>query len=289
MFKLVVGSANFNKKYGVDNFSLKNTKEINDIFKEINTSKIKFLDTAIDYKLNKDLLDSINLKNLRVTTKLKLPDVGKEKFILSIKKKIKHELQKFKLKKFDTILLHNINDLKSTKYRSKILNELIDLKKKKLTSKIGVSVYEPSDLKIVFRYFNPDVLQIPLNVFDQRFTGDNLLAKIKKKNILIQVRSIFLQGLLLKSQKEINKIKHKKKLKQKLTSFLNWCFFSKLSQLDACIEYIKNIKDIDFVIIGINNSSQLREIIKIFKKKTRIKNFQKFSIKNKNLIDPRKW
>ena len=181
MFKLAIGSANFNQRYGVDNISLKNTKNIKNIFKEIDKNKIKFFDTAIDYKLEKNLIDSINLKNLKVTTKIRLPNINKKKFILNIKKKIQYELKKFQIKKFDTILLHNINDLKSSKYRSKLINELSELKKKKLTSKIGVSIYEPNDLKIVFKIFNPDVIQIPLNIFDQRFLKNNLLKKIKKK------------------------------------------------------------------------------------------------------------
>ena len=289
MFKLAIGSANFNQRYGVDNISLKNTKNIKNIFKEIGKNKIKFFDTAIDYKLEKNLIDSINLKNLKVTTKIRLPNINKKKFTLNIKKKIQYELKKFQIKKFDTILLHNINDLKSSKYRSKLINELSELKKKKLTSKIGVSIYEPNDLKIVFKIFNPDVIQIPLNIFDQRFLKNNLLKKIKKKKILIQVRSIFLQGLLLKNQKEINKIKYKKKLKQKLINFSDWCFSSKLTQLNACIQFIKNIKHIDFIILGINNSTQLKEIIKTFKKKNKIKNFKELLIDDKSLIDPRKW
>ena len=130
MFKLAIGSANFNQRYGVDNISLKNTKNIKNIFKEIDKNKIKFFDTAIDYKLEKNLIDSINLKNLKVTTKIRLPNINKKKFILNIKKKIQYELKKFQIKKFDTILLHNINDLKSSKYRSKLINELSELKKK---------------------------------------------------------------------------------------------------------------------------------------------------------------
>jgi len=154
---------------------------------------------------------------------------------------------------------------------------------------VSVSIYQPNDLKLVFKKFNPDVVQIPLNIFNQNFAKKNLLLKLKKKKIIIQARSIFLQGLLLKNYEEINKIKCNKKLKDKLINFSKWCISSKLTQVHACIQYIKSIKYIDFIILGINTPDQLKEIIRVLKKKVIIKNFNKFYIKDKNLTDPRKW
>ena len=84
---------------------------------------------------------------------------------------------------------------------------------------------------------------------------------------MIQGRSIFLQGLLLKKNTELEKVKCNDKLKKRLKTFNNWCASKNISQLNACISFIKSIKYLDFIVLGINNSNQLTEILKNLKKK----------------------
>ena len=88
MHKLVIGSANFYNKYGIDNTSFKNSKNLKIIFNEIKKSKIRYLDTAINYKIEKTLPKSTNLNNLKITTKIKLPNRKKKNYILNLNKKI---------------------------------------------------------------------------------------------------------------------------------------------------------------------------------------------------------
>lgn len=288
MFKLIIGTANFSHRYGFEKFKIKNL-EIKKIFKEINKNKIRYLDTAINYNLKKKTFSNINLNKIKITTKIKLPDKNKLKFILNLKRKIFRELTKLNLKKFDTILLHNVGDLRLNQYRLPLLEELKKLKSENLISKIGVSIYDTEDLKIVLKNFKPDVIQLPVNVMDQRFLKKNLLKKLNQKKILIQGRSIFLQGLLLKKKTELEKVNCNDKLKKRLNIFINWCASKNISQLNACTSFLKNIKYLDFIVLGINNSNQLAEILKNLKKKNNHNKFEKFSVRSKKIIDPRKW
>ena len=128
MFKLIIGTANFNHRYGFERIKIKNL-EIKKIFYQISKNKIKFLDTALNYNLEKKTFGNINLNKFKITTKVKLPDKSKLKFIFNLKKKILRELTKLNLNKFDTILLHNVEDLKLNQYGYPLLNELRKLKK----------------------------------------------------------------------------------------------------------------------------------------------------------------
>ena len=62
-------------------------------------------------------------------------------------------------------------------------------------NKIGVSIYDPDEIYYIKKKFKPDIIQIPFNIIDRRIISKRRLKFFK--NIKIQVRSIFLQGLLL--------------------------------------------------------------------------------------------
>ena len=71
-----------------------------------------------------------------------------------------------------------------------------EIKKHKLTKKIGVSLYNPEYLEKIKKEYNLDIVQAPINIVDRRFLSANVKKIIKKKNLLLQARSIFLQGTL---------------------------------------------------------------------------------------------
>ena len=69
---------------------------------------------------------------------------------------------------------------------------------KKKIKFIGVSLSNFRTFKSCLKY-NFDIIQVPLNVFDQRILNKKIINIIKRKNIAIHARSIFLQGSLLES------------------------------------------------------------------------------------------
>ena len=127
-------------------------------------------------------------------------------------------------------------------------------------------------------------MQCPYNILDRRILITGWFDKLKKLGTETHVRSIFLQGLL------VNKSVYKKnyfKRWQKL--FFNWfknLENNNISPIDYCLSDLLNY-DFDKIIIGINNSQNLKEIInfKTIKKNKMIN----FNISDTKLIDPRNW
>lgn len=283
MTKLAIGTAQLGSSYGVLNNSIIKKNDFKKIEKIIKKNKIKYIDTALDYGISQERLSRSKLKKLNIISKIKFNNSEKNFFFHKYLNKVFNKnLKILKLKKIYCLMIHDTKVLFSNKSQI-VINYLNQLKKKKLISKIGVSVYSPTELRNVMKILDVDIIQIPVNVMDQRFLKNNLLKKLKKKNILIFARSIFLQGLLLQSEVPKNFFKYK----AEFNKFFLWCEQFEVSKVSACINFVKNIKEIDYLIVGFNNSNQLLQIVEGYKKKVKVPRIF-FSKKNK-LIDPREW
>ena len=286
MPKIIVGTANFVNNYGLNNFKYK-SEELKKILFFLKKKKINFFDVSFSYGFNKSFLKKINFKKTKIILKIKLPSSKVPFFLNRLEKKIIDYLDYFKVKKYEVIMLHNSNDL-TTFYSEKLVKILNSLKKKKITKKIGVSIYDPRELNLIFKKLKPQILQAPLNIFDQRILNNNYLNKIKKEKIQIQARSIFLQGIIFKSNRYIkNKFKNKK-INKIFKNFEETCKFQNITKLEYAIDFIKKQKKIDFVTLGFDSVDQLKKILFFFEKKSYVKQ-KKFTTTNSEFIYPRKW
>ena len=183
------------------------------------------------------------------------------------------------------VLIHNPKQLK--KYHYEATNKIFkNFKEAGIIKKFGISVYNPKDLNEIIKHLPIDIIQVPINLFDRRMEKSGWLKKLKHKGIEIHARSIFLQGLLL-----IHKDKIPKKLlryKKLFKDWYNWLdTHHDINSKEACISYIKSLSEIDKIIIGFNNVSEIKEIIKIYKSKKKI--FPDISSNEKLLLEPQNW
>ena len=270
--KIGIGTANFNIKYGPSKKKIEKS-EFNKIKKLI--KKNDLIDTADGYN-NYQIIKKIKNKNLKIVTKIKIPIYcnNLEKFILN---KVENILKIFGVKNIYGLLIHDIKDVSNHNKYLKILEKIKD---KKLVKKIGLSIYKPKELKII-KNWKPDIIQFPYNIFDQRFK--NKLHDLKKRGIELHSRSCFLQGLLIdKSNNTSNRFKIK------LNKWQKWYREKNLSSNAACINFVRNQKLIDYLVLGFENSKELKDNISILKKKN-IKITSEFKSNNLKLIDPRQW
>jgi aryl-alcohol dehydrogenase-like predicted oxidoreductase len=282
--KLVIGSAQLGMNYGLFNNQKINHKELKKIEKLVLKSKINFIDTAISYGDSENIIGSSKLKNLHIITKIKLPS----KKIIQVRdwtlKEISKSLYKLKIKKIYGVLIHDYKDLLG-KYGKDYLLSLQELKKKKIIKKIGISIYDSHEIKKIWKFWKPDLIQVPFNPLDNRILDSGWVDVFRKFKVKIFARSVFLQGLLIN---EDNSFIVNKNYLILLNKFKNWCYKNNISLLQGCIHFVKQFKKIDYLVVGFNNYNQLKEIIDVFNKKQIIIP-KKFSTNKKSLIDPRKW
>jgi aryl-alcohol dehydrogenase-like predicted oxidoreductase len=280
--KIILGGAQFAQRYGIYNKRIINFKELKKTINFAKKNKIFIVDTSFNYKNSHRIIGALNIHNLKIITKLKLKD---KKQIDCLDSQIKDSLKELKIKKYFAILIHDYKDLLS-KAGKNLLNELYKLKKNGLVDKIGVSIYSPNDLKIIWQFWKPEIVQGPLNVFDKRIHDSGWLSKLKKNKIIFIARSVFLQGALLQNIDKYSK--YLNNYKNQFNFWFNWCKKNKISQIQACLDYIKKFKEIDYAIVGFNSYIQFKETLSSYKKK---KYYVPdiFNSKKIKLIDPRKW
>jgi len=281
--KLVLGSAQFGNDYGLVNGKKVKISDIIKIENLVLKQKINFIDTSANYGGSEKIIGSCKLRNLNIITKFKLPN-KKVDIKLWVKENIHSSLKRLNVNKIYGLLVHDINDVLGIDGQY-YLNCLFNLKKNGIIKNLGLSVYTPEDLKSVWKFWKPDIVQMPFNVFDNRFLVTNWFARLKKNQTKIFVRSCFLQGLLISNYKSIKKHKKHKKL---LDKFSTWCLNNKITRIKASLHFIKRYKLIDYLIIGFNSYDQLKEIVEIFNQRT-VKIPILFRCSKLSLIDPRRW
>lgn len=276
--KIIIGTANFENNYGIVNKKKLNKIEKKKIFKISNKFNISSYDLSEAYNLDLEKINKMTPKNSEIYFKL-FQSIAK----LNIKKILSFQRLFFGKLKFVMIhgfkLLTNLNDKK----------KINDLKKLSKILPIGISVYSPSEIYEAYKLLKFKLVQVPLNILDQRFLSTSMIKFLKKNEIQLCVRSIYLQGVLLQNKKFIKL--NFPRFFEDFTLFFNKLGNNSSDRKKILTQFIFQNRDIDKVVIGIDNSKQFKDLIKILDKFYDLKNvdYSKFKINKLKLIDPSKW
>tara|TARA_B100001093_G_scaffold494834_1_gene538673 strand:- start:115 stop:978 length:864 start_codon:yes stop_codon:yes gene_type:complete len=281
--KIILGTAQFGMNYGIANKSGK--IRFNEIFKILNylkKNKINSLDTASSYIRSEKEIGKYykkTNKKFQITTK----------FTFKNKKNIQSQF----IKSFsslgyvpNTILAHNYKDYLNPNFHK----EINVIKKKYPIKNIGVSLYNVAELNKILNYKKPDLIQIPLNILDKRFLNKKIIKTLKRKNIKIQIRSVFLQGLFFKKKKFI--FKNFKNIKKKYERLLQIANSEKMCLGYLSLNWAFNLKEIDYIVLGVDSFAHLKKNLNIVKKKLSKKTYSqidKINVNNNNIIKPNLW
>ena len=285
--KLGLGTVQFGLNYGIanNNYVCDDT-EISQILELAYQNNLKILDTAPSYgnaekRLGKN--EKINSFNVLTKIDISLQENYDAQFSLS---QIKRSLSDLNLSSLYGCLCHTPRAITSDT-GLKLLEHLSALKAQGYFKKIGVSIYDLDEVDQIVSWENIDVVQLPLNIFDQRFFISGALKKLKDKNIEIHVRSAFLQGLLLMPinlvEKEKSEALHQIQKIHDLSRELD------CSLIQLCLGFISNIKEVDHIIVGVNNASQLKEIIEAYGYDFSPSDLQNLAVNDPHIFDPRTW
>ncbi len=104
-------------------------------------------------------------------------------------------LRRLGIDRADAIVVQSAGDLFSPSGLA-TWTRLKNLREAGLFAKIGISAYVSDDPVGLARRFDPDLIQAPASLLDQRLLTDNSLARIRDMGIAVHLRSIFLNGLM---------------------------------------------------------------------------------------------
>lgn len=284
--KLILGTAQFASNYGVANKNRYgiSKKKIAEILNFCKKQKILFIETAHNYLNAEKKLGNLEINKFNIITKLPKLNLrlGKNKLYKQINSFFLNSYNNLSKKNIYGLMLHSGEQLLSNKGKL-IYNALLKIKEDNNIKSIGISVHNPNCLAKIIKRYKLDIVQLPFNILDNRLYDLKIISLLKKNNIKIHCRSVFLQGLLLSRYFNVSSY-----LKKYLRNFFYDTGDLLDNKLKLCLRHVLSHKEIDKFVIGIDNIDQLMHICKIMKNITPNR-CNKYKINNIKVIDPIKW
>jgi aryl-alcohol dehydrogenase-like predicted oxidoreductase len=252
---------------------------------------IDMLDTATEYGEAESAIGNAKPAHADFRIVTKTPRIGGVDTAKPDLQKIsicaEQSLRRLKVKNLDALLVHHARDLLSQS-GDEIFDILLRLKQRGLARLIGVSVYDPDTLNQILERYPIDVVQLPFNVFDQRFEH-SILHALTKRKIEVHVRSIFLQGVLLTAPDLLPA--HLQNARARLAALRSDSAAAGISVAAAALHYVAMQQAVSRIVFGVQSASELRSNLETFT--TLLPNinldFQKYRIADDAIIDPRRW
>ncbi len=283
-YKLVLGTVQFGLNYGIANSVGKpSDDEVNSILTVCSKFKVRYLDTAADYGDSENRIGTLAQKenSFDVITKFsKAPGITWKQSLLN-------SIANLKGQRINTILFHSHHD-----YIKKIgeLDEIVETLQRYSIDNLGVSVYTNAEAESLLDDPRIGAVQLPFNLFDNRVLSGATIKALKNNGKKIFTRSVFLQGLFFMSPADLPE-----KL-MPLAGALNEV--GKLARefgLDPgemALRYCIMQPEIDGVLIGVDNSSQLKQNLNWLRNPLPhelTERIEAIGIENTELLNPANW
>ncbi|MCR5265682.1 MAG: aldo/keto reductase, partial [Cyanobacteria bacterium RUI128] len=240
---------------------------------------IDTLDTASLYGNSEEVLGKFNLERFKVVTKTVKVDktLGRDENLNNFRDAFYKSQKNLGYIKLHGLMFHESTDLLGQN-GYELWDLVNDFKEKEYVDKIGVSVYSPETLIEIIDKFDIDIVQLPLNILDQRFVY--LMKELKEKGIEIHTRSTFLQGLLLMKDYEINSYF------DEIKPLLKEIPEPKLAQ---ALHFVDKIKEVDKIIVGTTCLNDLTGIVNAIESDIETIDYTKYKVTDERFILPQNW
>jgi aryl-alcohol dehydrogenase-like predicted oxidoreductase len=285
--KLGIGTVQWGMRYGVANQSGRPAQdELGRMLNHGRAEGISLLDTARMYGDAESIIGALQTQDLRIVTKMPaLASAAGHELSTFLRRNFEESLKLLNTDSVYGYLVHHSGDLLG-KHGSEVRDFLEGLRDTGTVKKIGVSIYDGYEVIEVLRSFRPDIVQLPLNVLDQRLLLDGTLAMLKSEGIEVHVRSVFLQGLLLIDLTRIPT--YFEPMRPLLNRWHARAHVQDLTLPQAALSFVREQSAVDTVIVGAESLIQLREITAAFRTPG-ICDASDLACQDVEWVDPRRW
>lgn len=285
MNKIALGTAQFGMDYGINNKrGMVGPDEVFRMLDEAAEAGIDTIDTAYSYGASEKVIGEF-VK----TGKRTLNVISKQPACphLEVRKFFEGSLKRLGMSRLSGYLVHSFESYRKDEG---LWTELEELKRDGVVDRIGFSLYLPSELEYILdKELAIDILQLPFSVFDQRFS--QYLPEIKRRNIHIYARSIFLQGLVFKAPAEIDS--YFRKMFGRIESLNHMAEQYGKSIASLCINFVMANQHIDKLVVGVDGMENLKDIISILRgdqlSKDGISKLSSLRIDDEDMLLPYRW
>ena len=285
MPKIAIGTAQFGMNYGISNCHGQiSEQEAKEILAFAQKEGIDLIDTAAVYGNSEQTIGTVLRADNAIKIVTKTAGNSKDEILFSFNR----SLERLKVRKVYGLLFHCFNEVKEGSSKWDLLRSLKD---KAVVDRIGVSLYHPEEWQFLLENnIIPDIVQVPFNLFDQRFK--KILPEMKARGVEIHVRSVFLQGLLLMEPEKLDPFFSP--IKHNLSILRNEVIRLGCSIQQICLGYVDAYDEIDYIVIGVERLENLIENLMLLKN-SKLSNSEikkvgtGFSINDERMVLPYLW
>jgi aryl-alcohol dehydrogenase-like predicted oxidoreductase len=206
-----------------------------------------------------------------------------------IARAIDSSLRRLRVSKLSALLLHSMPDGESLFNIAEEMAERVDDGQVDL---IGISVYETQHALDVLRTPRLSITQVPTNLLDHRFIEAGCFDAGISERKRVDVRSVFLQGLLALSPDALPS--HLKAAREPLRTLERLAAKEKRAVLEIACAFVRDIPGVAGVLFGAETPEQVRMNARWWRspglsEELRAGIFKSFAHVPEAVIDPRLW
>jgi aryl-alcohol dehydrogenase-like predicted oxidoreductase len=246
---------------------------------------IDTIDTAIAYGESESVLGRIGVKGLRVITKLPPIPVGTYDVGKWVVDQIDSSLSRMGIDQAYGVLLHRPCELLDT-HGAQLAEALQTLKWSGRAQNVGVSIYDPGDLPQLLEACPIDLVQASFNLVDRRLATGGWIEFLRRANVQLHVRSLFLQGLLL--MPPASRPAYFDRWSDLWVRWDAWrARHPDVDPVGVCIAFASTFETIDRLVVGVDSVSQLESLVAATQS-SRF-DFPEMDSEDEELINPALW
>tara|TARA_R110000787_G_scaffold63679_3_gene143363 strand:- start:99246 stop:100172 length:927 start_codon:yes stop_codon:yes gene_type:complete len=152
--------------------------------------------------------------------------------------------------------------------------------------KIGASCYTPDEAQALLDRYPIEILQLPMNIFDQRMVASGMLDACYAKGVEVHVRSAFLQGLILMDPDALPD--GFASAQASLRALRRAANEAGVSPLALALRFVLNQPAVARVIVGVTSVRELNEILAAADTECAV-DFAALAVDQISLITPSMW
>ena len=283
--QLGLGTAQFGSDYGISNPRGKVAEaEVRAILELAADTKILNLDVA-PYDGH---VERILSKHWPFPSPFKpqVRTIGIDSGIDWVETRLKRSVEYLGLARAYTLMVDRASDLMA-EGGDELWERIQRLKTQGLARRIGISAYHDEDPVGLARRFKPDVMQVPVSMFDQRLVQSGAIATLADMGVTVQIRSIFLQGLIFAPREALPA--NLAPIGPQLSRLRRHLMEAGADPLHACLAYALNVSGVSEAIVGVTSAAELRAIIAASERPKPRLDYDQMQIKDAIALDPRHW
>lgn len=258
--------------------------EARDILNIAARAKLSVLDVSGNYGRAEQVLGDLIPRPVpfRVTLSAARADRGPD----YVEAEARAALRRLALERADAIIVSSPAELFGA-HGVAVWDRLARLRDEGLFAKIGVAAHASDDPVGVARRFKPDILQAPASLLDQRLLADGSLQRIAGLGIEVQLRSIFLNGLLFLPPDRVPA--QLKGASGRLSKVRRMIAEGRSDPLQAALGFALSRVEASAVLVGVTSAAELSAVVAAASSPPPDLDWDDMAIDDPVALDPRRW